>query len=211
MKNEFKRLLLEEAKRDPVLNDSPVGCQIRGVTEPQREKAPPIGGGEVLRKGATSFTASGLPSLRREAFYGAIKLRLMRCKMNQTHNPKLTNLSKELRKSMTKEERHLWYDFLKELPITVNRQKVIGNYIVDFYIASSKIAIELDGSQHYESAGEVRDFKRDLWLHDNGIKVLRYSNAEVKQNFEGVCRDILLHITTSSTASGPPSPQGEGR
>jgi len=62
MKNELKRLLLEEAKRDPVLNDSPVGCQIRGVTEPQREKAPPIGGGEVLRKGTTSSTASGPPS-----------------------------------------------------------------------------------------------------------------------------------------------------
>lgn len=66
--------------------------------------------------------------------------------MNETNNPKLTANAKTLRKNMTKEERHLWYDFFKTLPVNVNRQKVIGNYIVDFYIASSKIVIELDGS-----------------------------------------------------------------
>ena len=65
--------------------------------------------------------------------------------MNKTNNSKLIGNAKTLRKNMTKEERHLWYDFLKTFPITVNRQKVIGNYIVDFYIAASKIVIELDG------------------------------------------------------------------
>ena len=69
--------------------------------------------------------------------------------MNNHRNTKLTTNAKELRKSMTKEERHLWYDFLKQLPITVHRQKPLGNYIVDFYIASAKLVIELDGSQHY--------------------------------------------------------------
>ncbi|MBQ6868448.1 MAG: DUF559 domain-containing protein, partial [Clostridia bacterium] len=64
----------------------------------------------------------------------------MRCFMNTNSNPKLTDNAKNLRKNMTKEERHLWYDFLKKLSITVNRQKVIGKYIVDFYIASHKIA-----------------------------------------------------------------------
>ncbi|MBR3996280.1 MAG: DUF559 domain-containing protein [Clostridia bacterium] len=70
--------------------------------------------------------------------------------MNKTNNAKLTGNAKALRKNMTKEERHLWYDFLKSLPVTVNRQKVSGNYTVDSYIATAKIVIELDGSQHYK-------------------------------------------------------------
>lgn len=73
--------------------------------------------------------------------------------LNKTKNSSLTGNSKTLRKNMTKEEGHLWYDFLKSLPCNVNRQKVIGNYIVDFYISSAKIVIELDGSQHYEDNG----------------------------------------------------------
>ena len=121
--------------------------------------------------------------------------------MNNTNNSKLTGNTKELRKNMTKEERHLWYDFLKSLPITVNRQKVIGNYIVDFYIATEKLVIELDGSQHYEDDGIENDIKRDLFLNDLGIKVLRYSNLDVNQRFESVCEAILNHITTSSVTS----------
>ena len=71
--------------------------------------------------------------------------------MNNTYNAKLTSNAKRLRREMTKEERHLWYDFLKQLPLTVHRQKILGNFIVDFYIASCKIVIEIDGSQHYEN------------------------------------------------------------
>ena len=118
--------------------------------------------------------------------------------MNKTNNSKLTSNAKSLRKNMTKEERHLWYDFLKTLPITVNRQKVIGNYIVDFYIASNKLVVELDGSQHYEDKGREKDAKRDTFLNDLGIKVLRYSNLDINQRFESVCQDILNHIDTSS-------------
>ena len=130
--------------------------------------------------------------------------------MNKTANSKLTNNSQNLRKNMTKEERHLWYDFLKNQPINFNRQKVIGNYIVDFYCASVRLAIEIDGSQHYEETGKAKDIKRDNYLESLGLTVLRYSNYDVNCNFEGVCRDILKYIATSSTASGPPSPQGEG-
>ena len=126
------------------------------------------------------------------------------------NNPNLKENAKSLRKNMTKEERHLWYDFLKNLPLTVNRQKVIRKYIVDFYIASHKLVIELDGSQHYEDQGIENDSKRDKYLNSLGIKVLRYSNADINQRFERVCEDILNEINTSSTASGPPSPQGEG-
>ena len=121
--------------------------------------------------------------------------------MNKTNNLNLTDNAKALRKNMTREERHLWYDFLKTLPVTVNRQKVIGKYIVDFYIASSKMVIELDGSQHYEDAGVASDIERDIYLNALGIKVLRYSNLEVNQKFESVCQDILNNINTSSVTS----------
>ncbi len=96
---------------------------------------------------------------------------------------------------MTKEERKLWYEFLKLLPITVNRQKVFENYIADFYIASAKIVIELDGSQHYENEQQIKtDVERDKYFEEFGITVLRYSNLDVLQNFEGVCVDISAHI-----------------
>ncbi len=121
--------------------------------------------------------------------------------MNKTNNSKLTGNAKALRKNMTKEETHLWYDFLKTLPITVNRQKVIGEYIVDFYISSSKLVVELDGSQHYEDKGIEDDVKRDEFLNSLGIKVLRYSNLDVNQRFESVCQDILNCINTSSVTS----------
>ena len=114
--------------------------------------------------------------------------------MNEKNNPKLKHFAQTLRKEMTKEERHLWYDFLKCLPVTVNRQKVIGNYIVDFYCASAKLIIELDGSQHYEDKGIVSDKKRDKYFNDFGLQVLRYSNADVNNNFNGVCEDILRHL-----------------
>ena len=99
---------------------------------------------------------------------------------------------------MTPEEKHLWYDFLKMLKITVNRQKVIGDYIVDFCIYAHRIIIELDGSQHYEPDAKQYDKVRDDFLRANGYTVLRYTNFDVKQNFDGVCRDILKHIEKKS-------------
>lgn len=95
---------------------------------------------------------------------------------------------------MTSEERHLWYDFLKSLPVTVNRQKVIGKYIADFYCASGKFIIELDGSQHFNSENKKYDKERDAFFEKSGIKVLRYSNLELNKNFDGVCADIMKHI-----------------
>ena len=95
---------------------------------------------------------------------------------------------------MTKEERRVYYRFLKKLPITVNRQKQIGNYIVDFFIAEERLVIELDGSQHFKEEGRRADAERDGWLHSRGMRVIRYSNYDVNTNFEGVCLDILSHI-----------------
>ena len=113
--------------------------------------------------------------------------------MNQ-NNPKLKPFAQKLRRGMTKEERHLWYDFLKGLPVTVNRQKVIGPYIVDFYIASAKLVIELDGSQHFEVSCLESDRERDRCLSSLGLRVLRYSNLDISRNFDGVCEDILRFL-----------------
>ena len=115
--------------------------------------------------------------------------------LNQTNNPKLRKNAQKLRRDMTKEERRLWYDFLKQLPVTVNRQKVIDCYIVDFYCASRKLVIELDGSQHYEDKGADADRERDLALNRLGITVVRYSNEEVNRNFENVCADLLMRLS----------------
>ncbi|MBQ8383527.1 MAG: DUF559 domain-containing protein [Clostridia bacterium] len=100
---------------------------------------------------------------------------------------------------MTPEEKHLWYDFLKELPLTVHRQKVIDRYIVDFYIASVKLVIELDGSQHFTKEGRIDDAVRDACLHRLGLTVLRYSNADVQYRFNAVCADIQKHIQKASS------------
>ena len=114
--------------------------------------------------------------------------------MNTLANSKLTSLAKELRNNMTRHERHLWYDFLKTLPITVHRQKVIGSFIVDFYIAEKKLVIELDGSQHYDLPGKQADALRDTYLREQGLTVLRYANSDVDGNFEGVWADIWAHL-----------------
>lgn len=114
--------------------------------------------------------------------------------MSHISNPALSAKAKSLRSNMTKEERHLWYDFLKTAPVRVHRQKVIGNYIVDFYIAQAKLVIELDGSQHYEPAGQEADRQRDAYLRSLGLTVLRYSNADVNCRFQDVCQDIWNHL-----------------
>ena len=121
-------------------------------------------------------------------------------KMKKIKNKKLTPNAQTLRKNMTRHERHLWYDFLKNLPITFHRQKVIDNYIVDFYCSKYNLLIELDGSQHYEDNGIKDDLVRDNYLKSLGLTILRYSNFDIDKNFRGVCEDILSHM---------PSPSGE--
>ena len=103
--------------------------------------------------------------------------------MNQLRNNKLSPNARFLRKNMTKEERHLWYDCLKLLPVTVHRQKVIGPYIADFYIAQAKLIIELDGSQHYEDKGKSVDAKRDAFMQAQSLRILRIPNNAVRENF----------------------------
>ena len=109
--------------------------------------------------------------------------------MSYTSNPRLTRNSQTLRKGMTKEERHLWYDFLKRLSIPFHRQKTIGLYIVDFYCDQARLIIELDGE-----TGIVEDQERDSVLNSMGYTVLRFPNSEIHQNFEGVCAEILKYL-----------------
>ena len=110
------------------------------------------------------------------------------------YNKKLVANAQELRKNMTPEEKHLWYDFLKKLPYNVHRQHNIGNYIVDFYIAEKKIVIELDGLQHLSREHKEEDEKRDSNLSLWGIKVLRYSNDAVRNQFRFVVEDVLENL-----------------
>ena len=110
------------------------------------------------------------------------------------HKKSLTPNAQALRRGMTPEERHFWYDFLKRLPLTIHRQKVIGPYIVDFYIAERRIAIELDGRQHTTPEHRAKDEVRDCALKELGITVLRYRNEDIRKAFEGVLRDVLFHL-----------------
>ena len=110
--------------------------------------------------------------------------------MQPKHNKQLVPLAKQLRREMTKEERHLWYDFLKSYPEKFLRQKVIGKYIVDFYCAKAKLVVELDGSQHYEDAGAVKDEERTEFLKQYGLRVIRIPNNEIHVHFREVCESI---------------------
>ena len=110
--------------------------------------------------------------------------------MSGRHNKLIVPLAQELRKGMTKEEKHLWYDFLRQYPVKFIRQKVIDGYIVDFYCAKAKIVIELDGSHHGEDENAKADSIRDTELSKYDIQVIRIPNYEIWKNFNGVCRHI---------------------
>ena len=110
------------------------------------------------------------------------------------YNKKLVSNARDLRKNMTPEEKHLWYDFLKRLPLNVRRQHNIENYIVDFYIAEKKIVIEVDGRQHLLPEHKAEDMNRDKVLSSWSITVLRYSNDSIRNNFNEVADDILKKL-----------------
>ena len=110
--------------------------------------------------------------------------------MQSKYNKRLVPLARQLRKGMTKEERHLWYDFLRLYPVRFSRQKVLGKYIADFYSAVARLVIELDGSQHYEDCNLEKDAERTAFLEEYGLTIIRIPNNEVSKNFRGVCEHI---------------------
>ena len=117
--------------------------------------------------------------------------------MDFKHNPNIVPLAKQLRKNMTKEERHLWYDYLRDYPVRFLRQKVIGNYVVDFYCAKAQLVVELDGSQHFETEEIRKDQERTVFLESYGLTVIRIPNNEVSRNFSGVCEYIDTAVRQS--------------
>ena len=132
------------------------------------------------------------------------------------HNPRnkhLTTYAKDLRKGMTKEERHLWYDFLRYCSPRFRRQEIIGNYIADFYCSKARLVIELDGSQHLNPEDAAYDVARTAYFHSLNITVIRYYNSDVHQNFPGVCQNIIDILKDRgihpSVTYGDSSPQGE--
>ena len=110
--------------------------------------------------------------------------------MSLNYSGDLILRAKELRKTATPQERHLWYDFLSRYPVRFQRQKTVGRYIVDFYCHRARLVVELDGSQHYEEQGIARDAERTTYLMQQGLFVLRFSNAEVNREFYAVCEQI---------------------
>jgi len=117
--------------------------------------------------------------------------------MHRKNNKQLVPLAKQLRKEMTKEERHLWYDFLRSHSVRFSRQKVLGKYIADFYSAEAKLVIELDGSQHYDPDEMQKDVERTAFLEEYGLTVIRIPNNEVSRNFCGVCEYIDAAVKQS--------------
>ena len=117
--------------------------------------------------------------------------------MQSKHNKQLVPLARQLRKGMTKEERHLWYDFLRSYSVCFSRQKVLGKYIADFYSAEAKLVIELDGSQHYEDGNAQKDAERTAFLENYGLRVIRIPNSEVSRNFRWVCEYIDTEVKQS--------------
>ena len=114
--------------------------------------------------------------------------------MPRKHNPSLTPRAKELRKSMTEQEKKLWYFFLRHYPVRILRQKVIDNFIVDFYCSQAKLVIEIDGSQHFEEAGMAYDNERTAVLNGYNLDVIRFTNYEVNTQFKEVCEKIDYEI-----------------
>ena len=123
--------------------------------------------------------------------------------MQARYNEQLIPHAKQLRKDMTKEERRLWYDYLRAYPVKFSRQKVMGNYIVDFYCAEAKLVIELDGSQHYEPDAAKKDAERTAFLEQYGLRVLCFANNEVNENFRGVCEYIDAMVKNAIGKASP--------
>ena len=114
--------------------------------------------------------------------------------MSLEYNKNNIILAKNLRKNSTKQENHLWYDFLSKYEIRFQRQKAIGNFIADFYCHKAKLIVEIDGSEHYSETGKQKDFFRTEILQEHGVRVIRFSNRDINTNFKGVCEYIDLAV-----------------
>ena len=103
---------------------------------------------------------------------------------------RLKSPSRDLRRNPTRAERKLWYEFLRDLPQKFTRQKPLGGYIADFYCSGQRLVIEIDGDSHFNEAAEHYDARRTAMIETFGLRILRFTNADVMQQFEGVCQRI---------------------
>jgi len=115
--------------------------------------------------------------------------------------------AKKLRREMTPQEKRLWYEFLAKLSPRFQRQKTIGRFIADFYCYKAKLIVEIDGSQHYTEAGLAYDAERAAILNGFGLRVIRFSNCDVNENFEGVCNAILQSVQNYLLPEGSDPPE----
>ena len=118
-------------------------------------------------------------------------------------NNKLLSIAKILRRNMTRQEKHLWYDFLRYYPVKIYKQRIIDNFIADFYCHSARLVIEIDGSQHYTEQGKIYDEARTEILEKYGLYVLRFSNKDIDESFEGICHIIDKTIKERNVPSHP--------
>ncbi len=117
--------------------------------------------------------------------------------MSLKYNGKNIVLAKNLRKNATRQENHLWYDFLSKYKIRFQRQKAIDNFIADFYCHKAKLIIEIDGSQHFTEQGIRKDEFRTEILEGYDLKVIRFNNKQINENFSGVCEYIDMVVKSS--------------
>ena len=114
--------------------------------------------------------------------------------MKYYRNSKNLEKARALRKNMTPQERHLWYDFLRYCTPCFRRQEILGNYIADFFCYKAKLVLEIDGSQHFEDQAKDYDNARTSYFHSLGIRVLRFSNTDINIRFRSVCEAVMLAL-----------------
>ena len=121
--------------------------------------------------------------------------------MSLDYNKNNIVLAKNLRKNATKQENHLWYDFLSKYEVRFQRQKAIDNFIADFYCHKARLIIEIDGSQHYTEEGRKNDEFRTEILEEYGLTVIRFTNYQINTNFRSVC-DYIDAVVQASLSEG---------
>ncbi len=114
--------------------------------------------------------------------------------MRYPRNQKNLALARSLRRNMTPQERHLWYDFLRYCKPRFRRQEMIGSYIADFFCHEAKLIVEIDGSQHFSPEIREKDNSRTSYFHSLGIRIMRVDNGQINRDFDGVCEGIILAI-----------------
>ena len=129
---------------------------------------------------------------RRRDGEGARRCKIMSDPVKKNH--RMLDHARKLRREMTPQERKLWYCFLRKYPVKIYKQRIIDSFIADFYCASARLVIEVDGSQHYTEEGQAYDAGRTKCLEKYGLKVIRFSNGEIDREFSDVCTEIDRNI-----------------